>query len=115
VTIGAWIADVRQERLAAAADLKDLAPPDILTEAEIRAMLSSMADILTRLSQADPIHKAVLLGGLGISLTFHPDRRSVTIEADLDAICTQGRDVRVGGASAPPSTRAPWRSVYVAT
>jgi len=61
-----------------------------------------MQTVLRKLARADPIKKAALLESLGISLTYHPGRRSVTIEADLDATCTQRR---VGEGTFPPTPR----------
>jgi hypothetical protein len=54
-----------------------------MTEAEIRAIVDKLADIVRVLHDADPDDKAEIFRQLGLKLTYHPGRRLV--EAKIEA------------------------------
>ena len=91
--VAAWIAEVQDERKAAEKALRRRRPASALTEADIRAMVESLGDLVGVLEAVEPAKKADLYDSLGLSLTFQPSKRSVLVEANLSGV----RPVRVGG------------------
>jgi site-specific DNA recombinase len=91
--VAGWIGQVQAERKAAEEELRRRRPPAKLTEAEIRAMVESLADLVGALEAAEPAKKAALYESFGLSLSYQPSKRRVLVEADLSGV----RTVRVGG------------------
>jgi site-specific DNA recombinase len=91
--IARWIAEVEGERRAAEESLRRRRSTAALTEAEIRTMIETLADLVGVLDAADPAKRAALYESLGLSLMYEPSKRRVLVEADLSGV----RPVRVGG------------------
>ena len=106
--VGRWISEVQAERRTAEEALRRRRPAAALTEGDIRAMVESIADLMSVLEAAEPAKKAALYESLGLALTYEPSKRRVLVEADLSGV----RSVRVGGPRAPkchPEWRVrPW-------
>jgi hypothetical protein len=64
-----------------------------LTEADIRAIVEGIVDLVGILGAAEPAKKAALYQRLGLALEYEPSQRRVLVEADLGGV----RPVRVGG------------------
>lgn len=95
--VARWINEVQAERRAAEAGLRRRRPAAALTEADIRAMVESLANLVGDLEAAEPAKKAALYESLGLSLTYQPSERRVLVEADLKGV----RPVGVGGPKSP--------------
>ena len=80
-TVAGWMREVEGERQRAAAQLADAPPPAELNEAQVRALVTGLRDILDTLARADPATKAKLYNELGLKLTYEPDDRQVLVEA----------------------------------
>ena len=106
--VGRWISEVQAERRTAEEALRRRRPAAALTEGDIRAMVESIADLMSVLEAAEPAKKAALYESLGLALTYEPSKRRVLVEADLSGV----RPVRVGGPRTPkchPEWRVrPW-------
>jgi len=106
--VARWIAEVQAERNSAEEELRRRRPAAALTEADIQAMVESLADLVGVLEAADPRKKADLYDSLGLSLIYEPRKRRVLVEADLSGV----RPVGVGGPKSPkchPEWRVgPW-------
>ncbi len=97
-----WINEVQKERHDLEAQLGRSVPGGTLTKSQVKAIVRHLRRIVPVLADADPADEAELYGQLGVSLTYHRDGR-LAVE-----LLPRGADVRVGGASATPSTREPW-------
>ena len=73
--VAAWIAEVQTERKAAEKELRRRRPAGALTEADVRAMVESLGDLVGVLEKAEPAKRAVLYTSLGLSLTYEPSKR----------------------------------------
>ena len=74
-------------------ELRRRRPAAALTEADIRAIIESVGDLVGVLESADQAKKAALYESLGLALIYEPATRRVLVEADLSGV----RPVRVGG------------------
>ena len=92
-TVASWIAEVQMDRDAAEQALAKLKPRQTLTEADVRHMIEQVEDGVKMLSEAEPEAKNALYAALGIRLTYDPERKRVTVEAQPNS---WGLD-RVGG------------------
>lgn len=90
--VAAWIREVTEIRRRTQREMRLAAPAPLWGREELRALVEALGDLVGVLRTADPAKKAELYGGLGLALTYDPNARRVTVEADL-AMC---RD-RVGG------------------
>jgi len=97
-TIVGWMAEVEAERLAAEHELGLTIPKAPLTRSQIKAIVVSLKDHLRMLAEADPAAKAELYANLGVRLTYHPDRQTVSVEADLSHV---DKSVSEGGLEPP--------------
>jgi hypothetical protein len=86
--------EVEGERLAAERELASTAgTTQPLTEAEIRALVTSQRKVLHSLAKATPEQRAAIYGEtMGLRITYNPDQASIEVEAR--PACTQ---VCVGG------------------
>jgi site-specific DNA recombinase len=75
--VGAWIAEVRGERLRAEQDLIHATPADPLTAAEIKGLVLALGDIIRRLQAASPDLKAQVYADLGVQVTYDPAAREL--------------------------------------
>jgi len=80
------MADVEAEGLAAEEELGSTIPKAPLSRSQIKAIVLSLKDHLRTLAEADPAAKADLYANLGIRLTYHPDRQTVAVEAELSGV-----------------------------
>jgi DNA invertase Pin-like site-specific DNA recombinase len=102
--VGRWISEVQAERRTAEEALRGRRPAAALTEGDIRAMVESIADLMSVLEAAEPAKKAALYESMGLALTYEPSKRRVLVEADLSGV----RSVRVGGPKSP-NCHPEWR------
>jgi site-specific DNA recombinase len=89
--IGGWIAEVQGDRLAAQRELEASRPMSPITAEELRELVARLGDMRRVLGVADPALKAKVYADLGITMTYRPVERIVSVEARP---CTR---VRVGG------------------
>jgi hypothetical protein len=95
--VTAWIAEVQAARAEAEAQLRTLglARPRMLDREELADMTRAIGDMVSVLTDADPARKARIYAGLGLRLTYHPDKKKVLVgQASAQGI---GRAVRVRG------------------
>jgi site-specific DNA recombinase len=78
-TVAGWIAETEAERARYEVGLRQVATATRhrMTEAEIKSIVSKLADIARVLSDADPDDKSEIFRQLGLKLTYHPGRRLV--------------------------------------
>jgi site-specific DNA recombinase len=81
------------ERRRAGEEIRRCRPATPLSEADIRAMVESLGDLVRVLQAAAPAKKAALHESLGLTLTHDLNERRVLVEADFSGV----RTVRVGG------------------
>ncbi|HWD55188.1 MAG TPA: zinc ribbon domain-containing protein [Acidimicrobiales bacterium] len=91
--VATWTQEVEALRLTAERDLREATPGAVLTEAEVRALVTAVHSGLIGLRGASAEQRAAIYGAMGLRLTYHVDRAKVVVEARPDA-CTQ---VCVGG------------------
>lgn len=104
--VASWIAETERERKALERQLGRKPTTRKLTEAEIKALVRQLKDIVAVLADADPEDKRAIYDELGVNLTYHPDGR-VRVGAGARVL-----GVRVGGAFTPRCTRpaTAWRT-----
>ncbi len=92
--VAAWIKEVEADRLHAERELASIvAPAQLPSEDEIRALVTSQRRVLRSLDKATPEQRATINGQtMGLQMTYHPEDASVEIEAR--PACTKDR---VGG------------------
>jgi len=73
--VGAWIAEVEQERKHLERELGRKPTARKLTKTEIKAMVRQLKDIVAVLAGADPEDKRAIYDELGVNLTYYPDGR----------------------------------------
>jgi site-specific DNA recombinase len=88
--VAARTRDVENDRSTAKRDLAAASPAPQMTAADVRALVSDVRDVVTKLAKADPATKAALFDELGIPITYEPDGRFV-VEAHPRG------NLRVGG------------------
>lgn len=83
-TIGRWIAANDLERQQHTATLQQAHPPSrTLTAEQVRGLLAPLLATLPEvLASAEPARQEALYGSLGLQLTYYPNLREVTVEAD---------------------------------
>jgi hypothetical protein len=82
-TIGGWIAEVEAEREAAERVLGASIPKPPLTAAQIKAIILSLKDNVRILAETDPETTATLYREMGLTMTYDPERKVVTVEMDI--------------------------------
>ena len=76
--IGKWIAEAKTQRLAAEAQLRQVASSTAaLSRQQVHALIEECADISKDLREADPTEMAGAYRKLGLRLTYHPARNLV--------------------------------------
>jgi hypothetical protein len=80
VDVAGWLAEAKAERSQAERELADLASHRPNTADEVEALLAQVPDKLATLAGADLARRQRLYGELGLSLTYHPDKRAVMVE-----------------------------------
>lgn len=73
-TVGKWIAETTVQRRRLESVLR-AQPSNHLTDDDIKALVASLRDITATLEAATPAQKAEIYAELGISITYHPNRR----------------------------------------
>src|SRR5262249_43718782 len=92
----AWIEDTEAARRDAEAELRSLSANAPITADSLRQVVEAIRDKVGLLATADPIAKAALYDGLGITATYDPAQDVVTLEARPQELCAYER---VGGAT----------------
>jgi hypothetical protein len=84
--VAEWIREVKADRALANAQLNERKEgPQSLGEEEIAAHLEAIGDVATMIREADREAKSALYTGLDLRLTYHPVKRVVRAEADLNS------------------------------
>jgi site-specific DNA recombinase len=79
--VAGWMAEVQGERLQAEAELAVSAASQPMSEEELRLLVQCLGDMTQVLAEADPRDKAQVYSELGISVTYDPDQRLVSVTA----------------------------------
>ena len=119
--VTAWIREVQAARAEAEAQLRTLgqARPRMLDRQELAEMTRAIGDMVRVLTDADPARKARIYAGLGLRLTYHPDKKKVLVgqasaqdigeryvsEGGLEPPCPFGALAPQASASAYSATR----------
>jgi hypothetical protein len=79
--VTAWIREVQAARAEAEAQLRMLgqARPRVLDREELAEMTRAIGDMVRVLTDADPARKARIYAGLGLRLTYHPEKKKVLV------------------------------------
>ena len=79
--VTAWIREVQAARAEAEAQLRMLgqARPRVLDREELAEMTRAIGDMVRVLTDADPARKAKIYAGLGLRLTYHPEKKKVLV------------------------------------
>jgi site-specific DNA recombinase len=77
-----WIAETQAERVSAEQAYAAARSAPAMTTAEVRTLIEGLPEIVQVLADAPPHDKANLYEAFGLELTYHPDRRTVTVTAD---------------------------------
>jgi len=80
--VAAWIAETQAERATAEQAHAATRTAPTMTAAEVRALIEELPEIVQVLADTPPHDKAQLYEAFGLKLTYHPDRRTVTVTAD---------------------------------
>lgn len=84
-TVAEWIREVQADRALANVQLAERKNvPHRLSEREIAAHLEALGDISTVIRQAEREAKSALYAGLELRLTYHPAKRIVRVEGNLN-------------------------------
>jgi len=81
VDVAGWLAEAKAKRAQAERELADLASHRPIGAAEIEALLAQVPDKVAMLTGADVTTRQRLYSELGLTLTYHPERQVVTVEA----------------------------------
>lgn len=82
--VAGWMKEVTAQKALAELELESLPRPQHMTPAQVKRLVLSLKGIPKVLMKADPKIKAELYSQLGMTLTYHPERRVVTVEARPD-------------------------------
>jgi hypothetical protein len=79
--VTAWIREVQAAKAEAEAQLRRLSqsPARTLDRDELVQITRALGDMVRVLADADPARKAKIYAGLGLRLTYHPDKRKVLV------------------------------------
>ncbi len=95
-TVVAWIAETEAEKAGYLAARRPRSTPRRrMSEAEIRAIVDRLADLVSVLADADPNDKSEIFRQLGLRLTYHPGRGLVEAQV-MPAECGFFESVRGG-------------------
>jgi site-specific DNA recombinase len=77
-TVAAWIAETEAEKAGYRVTMRPAAvKPKRMSEAEIKAIVDRLGDLVRVLASADPNDKSEIFRQLGLRLTYHPGREIV--------------------------------------
>lgn len=87
------INDAHAERLAAQTELDSIPAPELLTDAEVYAMIDSLGDVGAVLADARPAGLNRLYDSLRLELRYEPGERAVIVSASPRSTngCVRGR------------------------
>ena len=77
------INEAEAARAAAQSELDNLVEPEILTDAEIWAMIDSFAEIGAKLDDAQPEQMSAFYESLRLELRYKPAEQAVMVSAEL--------------------------------
>jgi hypothetical protein len=88
----AGINEAQAERATARAELENASEPEVLTDAEIYAMIDSLGDVGAALSNARSGSLSRLYQRLGVRMRYEPQEQAVfvTAETRVDSACVRG-------------------------
>src|ERR1039458_10472136 len=75
------MAEVQAQRTVAEARLRQGSGRQRMTAEELTRVVSSLRDLMSVLTAADPADKAQIYSQLGLALTYHPGSQTVRAEA----------------------------------
>jgi hypothetical protein len=118
VVVAGWMAEVQGERLKAEREIGLAQPSGQLTKSQVRALVSSLKDIVSVLADADPKLKAEAYAELGVSVTFDPVTRMISAESRPVGACRTervggGTPTRFGGLQPSPLDRVQGRTSHL--
>ena len=92
--VGQWITETQARKLAADARLRAAAgtrpAPTRMTKEQIAATVNTIRDLMRALRTAATEDKAEIYAGLNLQLTYHPEEKTVSTQADVGRTCTKG-------------------------
>jgi site-specific DNA recombinase len=97
--VAAWISETQAERDKALDGIQPDEPAEYVVSQlgpdEIAAILDQLGDLVAALGEAEPDHKQDVYRGLGLRLTYQPDKQAVLATIDLgqhrwDLVCVEG-------------------------
>ena len=80
--VAAWITETQAERVSAEHAQAATRTAPIMTTAQVRTLIQGLPEIIRVLADGPPHDKGKLYDAFGLELTYHPDRRTVTVIAD---------------------------------
>ncbi|MFA1546691.1 recombinase family protein [Actinomadura chokoriensis] len=85
-TITKWIAETNAERTAAEAQLQTAEDeqPHTMTPDDIEELITALGGLVNILADAKPEDRQNVYRGLGMRLTYHPDKQEIRVEVNLD-------------------------------
>ena len=91
--VGTWISEVERERQKLQRQLNVRPKNQSMTTAEIRDLVEQLRDIVGVLANASPADRRAVYDELGVSLTYHPETKSIEVGAGAPHVLRVG----VGG------------------
>ncbi|MGH9268975.1 MAG: hypothetical protein ACRD0D_12470, partial [Acidimicrobiales bacterium] len=93
--VTAWIAEVQTERDAIQRDLAGAGDPiarrEVVTRDELEGLIAPLGDVRQALFDTGaPEEKANVYAGLGVTLDYDPDARTVVVECEIDGSWSNG-------------------------
>ena len=91
--VGTWISEVERERQKLQRQLSVRPKNQSMTTTEIRDLVEQLRDIVGVLANASPADRRAVYDELGVSLTYHPETKSIEVGAGAPHVLRVG----VGG------------------
>ncbi|WP_373300414.1 recombinase family protein [Amycolatopsis deserti] len=79
-----WMAETQARRAETLAKARPAARPQRLSKDEIQGLIDSLGDLRRTLIHAAPEDKAAVYQQLGLQMIYHPGKRTVRVETNLD-------------------------------
>ena len=109
VLITSWIAETQARRAVAEARLRKPTGRRRMTRDEITSLVTALEDAMQVLRDADPADKAEVYSRLGLTLTYHPQKRLVAAKFCPEKFMYVGKCPRTVCTKQPKHTLAELR------